>query len=261
MTFKLYVLLAKKSFKEFINYRFTSTMVIIFGFMFTLIELFAGTIYFSVNKSIGGFSYNQYQLMIMFLSTMTYSYQFIFIGAHESLAEDINNGNLDYKLIRPLNSYFYYALRKLDFPSGINLLVYILFTISFILKFHFNLFQYITLIMYYFTGIIFIFSINQIVIEVSFWKDNITALNGLPEYLIDSSNRPASIYPKWIRIILTNVLPLLPLSNIIFNITDNNNMSKELMTPLIILIAFTVIFSFISYYLWNKGLKHYYSAN
>lgn len=39
-----------------------------------------------------------------------------------------------------------------------------------------------------------------------------TALNGFPKYLIDSDNRPAKIYPKFIRMFLINVIPVLALS-------------------------------------------------
>lgn len=261
MKIKLYLELTKQSFKEFITYRFTSAMVITFGFMFTLIELFAGKVYFSFSDSIGNFTYDQYQLMIMFLACMVYTYQFLFIGAQESLAADINKGELDYHLIRPINSYIYYIFKKLDFPSLINLIVYLLVTLHYLLKFKIGAWQIILILFYYCIGVIFIFSINQIIIEISFWKDNLTALNGVPEYLIDSANRPANIYPKLFRIILINIVPVIPLSNEIVHLTSNHFISIQSVYLLSILTVVTLIFTIFSYVLWGKGLKHYYSAN
>ncbi|WP_395319709.1 ABC-2 family transporter protein [Fructilactobacillus frigidiflavus] len=261
MKIALYWELAKQSFKEFTTYRFTSAMVITFGFMFTLIELFAGKVYFSFSNSIGNFTYNQYQLMIMFLSCMVYTYQFLFIGAQESLAADINKGDLDYHLIRPINSYVYYVFKQLDFPSLINLIVYIFVTAYYLLKFQIEVWQIILIIFYYAIGVIFIFSLNQIVIEVSFWKDNLTALNGVPEYLIDSANRPASIYPKIFRMILINIIPVIPLSNEIVQLTSRDFASRQSIYLLSMLFTLTLIFTFFSYVLWKKGLKHYYSAS
>lgn len=40
-----------------------------------------------------------------------------------------------------------------------------------------------------------------------------TALNGFRKYLMLSYNRPAKIYPKFIRMVLVNVIPVLVLSN------------------------------------------------
>lgn len=156
-----------------------------------------------------GFSFEQYELMIVSLASITYTYQFLFIGAHEALAEDIIEGDLDYIFLRPINSYFYYALRRLDFPSLIYLIVYIPVTIYLLVKFDLTPLDWLLVALFYVVGVLFVFAMNQLVIEVSFWKDTMTALNGVPEYLIDSANRPAKIYPKFIRMFLVNVIPVL----------------------------------------------------
>ncbi|KRN76816.1 ABC-2 family transporter protein [Weissella minor] len=259
MTFSLYTILAKQSLKEFTTYRMTSIMVVIFGFMFTLIEVIAGAVYYSFNNTIGGFSFEQYELMIVSLASITYTYQFLFIGAHEALAEDIIEGDLDYIFLRPINSYFYYALRRLDFPSLINLIVYIPVSIYLLIKFDLTPLDWLLVALFYVVGVLFVFAMNQLVIEVSFWKDNMTALNGVPEYLIDSANRPAKIYPKFIRMFLVNVIPVLALSNGIVNLTHVHiHSALSLLLPLLVM---TILLLIGSYYIWNIGLKRYSSAS
>lgn len=261
MTLRLYYILAKQSFKEFFTYRITSLLVIVLGLMFTGVELLAGYIYYSFSSDIGGLNQNQYLVMVMALACMTSTYQFLFIAAHESLAEDIVSGDLDYIFLRPLNSYFYYALRKLDFPSLINLIIYLPFTVFLIAQFHIGLIQWIIVGLFYLIGILFIFSLNQIVVEVAFFKDNLTALNGVPEYLIDSANRPQGIYPSKIRLILIYLIPVLSLSNgLIYLVTTDSYVNLGI-KMLVSLILMTFIFFIVSYLLWQKGIKNYISAN
>ncbi|MGX4764116.1 ABC-2 family transporter protein [Holzapfeliella sp. JNUCC 72] len=261
MTLKLYGILAKQSFKEFITYRTTSALVTLFGFIFTIVELLAGTIYYSFSSDIGGLTQDQYLVMIMSLSCITSTYQFLFIGAHENLADNIVSGNLDHVFLKPVNSYFYYAFGKLDFPSLMNLIIYLPATCFLIAKFHLGLTQWLLVGLFYIIGILFVFSINQIVVEVAFFKENLTALNGVPEYLIDSANRPQGVYPTKIRLVLLYLVPVLSLSNgLIYLVTTDTAISLGI-EMFITLSTMTILFFLFSYALWQKGIKRYISTN
>ncbi|MEJ6348885.1 ABC-2 family transporter protein [Holzapfeliella sp. He02] len=261
MTLTLYFILAKQSFKEFTTYRGTSILVALFGFILTLIEVLAGNVYYTLSDTIGGLTYNQYLVMIMGLACVTSTYQFLFVGAHENLANDIISGNLDYTFLKPINSYFYYALRKLDFPSLINLIIYLPVTISLINKFSLNFGQWLILIAFYLVGVLFVFSLNQLVVEVAFFKDNLTALNGVPEYLIDSANRPQGIFPGGLRLILLYLVPVLSLSNGIIYLVMTQDKIQLGIQMFLALTVFTTLLFLGSYLLWQKGIKKYVSTN
>ncbi|GAT90565.1 ABC-2 family transporter protein [Apilactobacillus kunkeei] len=255
MNLQLYLRLATQSLKEFLTYRVTSFLVVVFGFMFTIIELISVGIYYQYDYSIKGISYNDYLTIILSLSSVIYTYLFLFIAAHESLSDDIMKGNLDYTLIRPLNSFLYYSLRQLDFPSLINLIVYLPLTVFYLMKYNFTFIEWIWMFIVYIFGVLFLFSINQIVVEMSFWKDNLSAIKGIPEDIVDSAKRPARFFPRSIRIILTNFLPILAISNGAILVKQSKFMG------IISLILMSIIFALISYWLWKKGLKRYFSAN
>ncbi|USS88794.1 ABC-2 family transporter protein [Fructilactobacillus cliffordii] len=258
MSFRLYGVLAQQSFKTFLTYRMTSVLVVLFGFMFTAIEIAAGFVYYSFAHRIGGLNFLQYEILIMSLTSITTTYQFLFVGAHESLAGDLIDGNLDYLFLRPLPSYWYYALRQLDFPSGVNLLVYIPATVFLLTRFPLSWSAWSLILVIYVVGVLFVFALNQIVVEISFWYDNLTALNGVPEDVISAASRPARIYPRWLQLILSTSLPVLALSNGIVTVTVKQSTAWQMLVPLAIVTVLLLVFSF---YLWQRGTRHYVSAN
>lgn len=260
MNLQLYLRLAAQSMKEFLTYRMTSFFVILFGFMFTAIDIFSVEIYYQFDNSINGVSQNDYITIILSLSTVTYTYLFLFIAAHESLSDDIIQGNLDYTLLRPLNSFLYYALRQLDFPSLINLIVYLPATVFYLIKYHFNWIEWIWIILVYIVGVAFLFSINQIVVEFAFWKDNLNSIKAFPEDLNDSAKRPARFFPKILRIILTNFLPILAISNVAILVRKSLILGFIPLSCVSLIVSTMLLFA-ISYFVWEKGIKHYFSAN
>ena len=96
----------KQSIEEFLIYRATSLITFILAVVFLLIELFVGDIYFSNSENVN-WTRNQYFILITFMNSATYIYNFFFVIGHENLVEDILEGELDYNLIRPVYSYWY----------------------------------------------------------------------------------------------------------------------------------------------------------
>ncbi|USS93519.1 ABC-2 family transporter protein [Fructilactobacillus ixorae] len=258
MSLRLYWVLVQQSFKIFLTYRLTSSLVVLFGFLFTTIEVAAGLVYYSFANRIGGLTFLQYEILIMSLTSITTTYQFLFIGAHESLATDLVAGNLDYLFFRPVASYWYYALRQLDFSSGVNLLVYLPVTLGLLASFHLSPTAWGLVFAIYVVGVWFVFALNQIVVELAFWYDQLTALNGVPEDLIAAAGRPLRIYPRWLQLILLTVIPVLALSNGIVTTTVKQRTASEMLMALAIV---TAVLLLISGRLWHRGTAHYVSAN
>ena len=109
MNFRLYKKFLSHSFQEFLIYRTTAIVTIVFGLIFFLAEFIAGIIYFNYTETIYGWVKNDYLLLISVASVISYGYQFLFTVAHENLYEFILGGELDYILIRPVNSFLFYS--------------------------------------------------------------------------------------------------------------------------------------------------------
>ena len=89
MNFRLYKKFLSHSFQEFLIYRSTAIVTIVFGLIFFLAEFIAGVIYFDYTETIYGWIKNDYLLLISVASVISYGYQFLFTVAHENLYEFI----------------------------------------------------------------------------------------------------------------------------------------------------------------------------
>ena len=197
MNFRLYKKFLSHSFQEFLIYRFTAIVTIVFGLIFFLAEFIAGVIYFDYTETIYGWVKNDYLLLISVASVISYGYQFLFTVAHENLYEFI------------------------------------------------------------FLSIYLVFLLNQIVITISFWKEHSNAIMGIPEYLIDFSSRPKSIYPKSIQFVLIYIVPILLSINLPVLVVKG----EASVLSILYIFLFDLLGTVFAIFLWKKGLKKYVSAN
>ncbi len=121
-------------------------------------------------------------------------------------------------------------------------------------------FNFITIIEYVISIILatyFVFLLNQYAVSISFWKDKSSKLLAVPEYLLDFSSRPISVYPSGIQILLVWVLPILLAINLPVLIIKG-----ETNTMLILwLFIINIVGTFLALIIWNKGTERYNSAN
>lgn len=257
MNFRLYKKFLSHSFQEFLIYRSTAIITIVFGLIFFLAEFIAGVIYFDYTETIYGWVKNDYLLLISVASVISYGYQFLFTVAHENLYEFILDGELDYILIRPVNSFLFYSLYRVDFPSLINLFIALCFQVFMLTKYSLNLFIIIEFTISILLSIYLVFLLNQIVITISFWKEHSSAIMGIPEYLIDFSSRPKSIYPKSIQFALIYIVPILLSINLPVLIVKGEASALSIFY----IFLFDLFGTIFAIFLWKKGLKKYVSAN
>ncbi|WP_125579655.1 ABC transporter permease [Levilactobacillus cerevisiae] len=253
---KIYRVLVSQSLAETLSYRLTASLTAIFGVMFYLIELVTGGVYFSFTTSIYGWTFLDYLNLITTASLVSYAYQFLFVAAHEDLTDQILSGNLDYSLLRPVNSYWFHACYRVDFPSLVTLLLTAGIEIGILLKLQptpLNLLGYLLAVI---IGVAFIFALNQIVVTLAFWVDGLTALNGVPEDLMSASARPAKIYPRLIQQVFLWLIPSLAITNVPAQFGHNHPTWLLLWMGIV-----TVALLAVSYVEWQRGLLKYVSAN
>lgn len=254
--FKIYRVLLAQSLSETLTYRLTAALTAIFGVLFYLIELVTGGIYFSFTTTIYGWSFLDYLNLITSANLISYGYQFLFVAGHEDLTDQILSGNLDYDLLRPINSFVFHAAYRIDFPSLVTLLLTAGIECRILIRLQptpINVVGYLVAIV---IGIAFVFALNQIVVTLAFWVDGLTALNGLPEYLMSAAARPAKIYPRLIQQLFLWVIPALAVTNVPAQFGHNRPTWWLLWSALV-----TGGLLVIAYFEWQRGLLKYVSAN
>lgn len=246
----------KKSIEEFLIYRTTSIITFMLALIFLVIELITGNIYFADDRSIPGWTENQYFILITFVNCSTYVYNIFFILGHEQLNDDILEGNLDYILIKPYSSYWLSAGRSIDIPSIFNFIITYVLLIIFLNKEAITQFQFIIINILIAITAMIIFILNQICLTLLFWFNGLVELGGVIEDLFSFASRPKRIFPKIIQNIFTFVLPILLATNI-----TNEFLMYGINLYLIYYLLLVVILYIISRFLWRSGVRRYVSAN
>ena len=218
--------------------------------------MFSGTVYFSYTDNILGWTKWDYFSLITTATIIRYGYTFFFIWGSD-LSYTIVQGKLDYTLLRPLNSFWYYAFYMADFPSLINVILGIIVQGWIIFKYHIGFFQVIMYIIFVIIGIWFHFLMFNFSNMISFWVDKADQILWIPETLSEISSQPASIYPKWIRCFLMWLLPILTSFNLPIDIIRG----KVNVVNMLWFVGFVGAFTIANYRIWHAGLKKYQSSN
>jgi ABC-2 type transport system permease protein len=257
MRIRVFRELLKLSVREFVIYRMTATLTVLFGLMFYGIELLAGVVYYQFTDSIMGMARNDYMILITTANIIQMGYQLLFVASHERLEDAIIEGELDYALIRPVNSFLYYAFQRMDIASGVGLIVSVGFLSFFVQGYEVSGIRVIGYIVGIILGIWMLFLVNHNIVMLSFWVEKSSKISGIPEYLFELASRPRGIYPSILVWLLSYILPFfMAINTPIELITDNGSKVGE-----VYYLVFLIIASAITYTLWNNGLKKYASAN
>ena len=256
MNMKIYKAMLSNSIQRILIYRTTSILIVVFGLLFYFIEMFSGTVYFSYTDNILGWTKWDYFSLITTATIIRYGYTFFFIWGSD-LSYNIIQGKLDYTLLRPLNSFWYYAFYMADFPSLINVILGIIVQGWIISKYHIGFFQVIMYIIFVIIGIWFQFLMFNFSNMISFWVDKAEQILWIPETLSETSSQPASIYPKWIRCFLMWLLPILTSFNLPIDIIRG----KVNVVNMLWFVGFVGAFTIANYRMWNAGFKKYQSSN
>lgn len=256
MNMKIYKAMLSNSIQRILIYRTTSILIVVFGLLFYFIEMFSGTVYFSYTDNILGWTKWDYFSLITTATIIRYGYTFFFIWGSD-LSYTIVQGKLDYTLLRPLNSFWYYAFYMADFPSLINVILGIIVQGWIISRQHVGFFQVIMYILFVIIGIWFHFLMFNFSNMISFWVDKADQILWIPETLSEISSQPASIYPKWIRCLLMWLLPILTSFNLPIDIIRG----KVNVVNMLWFVGFVGAFTIANYRMWHAGLKKYQSSN
>ena len=256
MNLKIYKAMLSNSIQRVLIYRTTSILIVVFSLFFYFLEMFSGMVYFSYTDNILGWTKWDYFSLVTTATIIRYGYTFFFIWGSD-LSYTIVQGKLDYTLLRPLNSFWYYAFYMADFPSLINVILGIIVQGWIISRHNVGFFQVIMYILFVIIGIWFQFLVCNFSNMISFWVDKADQILWIPETLSEISSQPASIYPKWIRCLLMWLLPILTSFNLPIDIIRG----KVNIVNMLWYVGLVAVFTIANYRIWHAGLKRYQSSN
>ena len=209
-TLKLLATFFKVNVQMSLAYRADTVVNILLNLMWLGWELLGLSIIFSNTETLGGWGFGELiALLGVFRLVNTLMIALIWPNT-EKFNQSIRDGSMDYTILQPVNSMFLVTFSRItvwriwdlilaivliviginisgDITTPLNILTFILLTIS---------------------GAIVIYSLWIVLIALTFWftkfDNNVTILQAL----MDAGRYPVTVYPAWLRIIVTFIGPI-----------------------------------------------------
>ena len=258
-TLKLLSAFFKVNVQMALAYRADTIVNILLNLMWLGWELLSLNIIFSNTTTLGGWGLGELiALLGVFRLVNTMMIAIIWPNT-EKFNQSIRDGSMDYTILQPVNSMFLVTFSRItvwriwdlvlaivlivvginisgDTTSPLSILTFILLTLS---------------------GAIVIYSLWIVLIALTFWftkfDNNVTILHAL----LDAGRYPVTVYPAWLRIIVTFVIPVAVATTIPLQaLRGDLNLNQ-------VILFFTVgVVSFlIASRVWKSGLKQYSGAS
>jgi ABC-2 type transport system permease protein len=183
-----------------------------------------------------------------------------FFGQLNAINRHIRNGTLDGLLLKPVDDQFLASFWRGDPEDLVRIItgfLMLFYCASNTVGFSFlRIFLFLILIL---CGTICLYSLNLILRSISFWLIDGSGLWMLTERLTANAKYPADIfYHKVAKNIFTFLVPLAIVSTIPARIWSFEKIDFSLIYLSLIM---TVIFFFVSRFIWKFSLKRYSSAS
>jgi len=258
-TLKLLSAFFKVNVQMSLAYRADTVVSILLNLMWLGWELLSLNIIFSNTQTLGGWGFGELiALLGVFRLVNTLMIALIWPNT-EKFNQSIRDGSMDYTLLQPINSLFLVTFSRItvwriwDLVLAIVLIV-IGINISGDIA---TLFSILAFFLLTISGAVIIYSLWIVLIALTFWftkfDNNVTILQAL----LDAGRYPATVYPVWLRIIVTFVIPIAVATTI-----PLQALRGELNINQIILFFAVGIASFlIASRVWKAGLKQYSGAS
>ena len=240
-------------------YRADTVVNILLNLMWLGWELLSLGIIFSNTETIGGWDFGELiALLGVFRLVHTLMIALIWPNT-EKFNQSIRDGSMDYTLLQPVNSMFLVTFSRITVWRAWDLVLAAVLIIVGI-----NLsgdtttpLSILIFILLTFSGAIIIYSLWIVLIALTFWftkfDNNVTILQAL----LDAGRYPVTVYPVWLRILVTFVIPIavattVPLQGLRGDLT---------LGRVFMFIAIGVVSFLIASQVWKRGLKQYSGAS
>jgi ABC-2 type transport system permease protein len=258
-TLKLLSAFLKVNIQMALAYRADTVVNILLNLMWLGWELLTLNIIFSNTETIGGWGFGELiALLGVFRLVNTMMIALIWPNT-EKFNQSIRDGSMDYTILQPVNTMFLVTFSRItvwriwdlllaialiaiginlsgDFVTPLNILTFILLAIS---------------------GVIVIYSLWIVLIALTFWftkfDNNVTILQAL----LDAGRYPSTVYPVWLRIIVTFLIPIAVATTV-----PLQALRGDLDTGRIVMFIAIGMTSFlVASRVWKAGLKRYSGAS
>jgi ABC-2 type transport system permease protein len=258
-TLKLLSAFLKVNIQMSLAYRADTLVNILLNLMWLGWELLSLSIIFSNTETIGGWDFGELiALLGVFRLVHTLMIALIWPNT-EKFNQSIRDGSMDYNLLQPINSMFLVTFSRITVWRAWDLiLAAILIVVGINLSGDTTTpLNFATFLLLAISGGIVIYSLWIVLIALTFWftkfDNNVTILQAL----LDAGRYPVTVYPAWLRILVTFIIPIAIATTIPLQaLRGDLSLGRALMFIVIGILSFLIASQ-----VWKAGLKRYSGAS
>ena len=216
-------------------------------------------IIFQFTNSLGEFNQDAVIIFLITLYLADSLYVFFLGGNVFNINNAVKQGDLDFILLKPINSQFFISCRYVNTYAIISFVILFLLIVKLTYSYHglFIIINHLFFIVSLILGMFIFYSFEFIIASLVFWFRNFSYAGWLAGELTKYSRRPDSIYKNLFRKTLFTIFPMAMISSVPSRFLIFGADIKLLFWQLFI----TSIFLWITTIVWKRGLIKYESAS
>jgi ABC-2 type transport system permease protein len=240
-------------------YRADAVSEIVLDLLWLAWELFSLQIIFSNTASLGGWSKGELIVLLGVLLMVNTFLSMLIWPNTEKFNAAVRDGSFDYMLLQPVNSMFLVSFSRITVWRIADW-----FIAAGLLLFGINLagatatpLNIVTFILLAISGALVIYSLWIVLIAFTFWftkfDNNVTILQALT----DTGRYPITVYPWWLKIIVTYIIPIGLATTIPVQALRGELIGVNVLVYLIV----SAVSVFVASQVWRFGVKQYSGAS
>ena len=216
-------------------------------------------IIFQFTNSLGEFNQDAVIIFLITLYLGDSLYVFLLGGNVFVINNAVKQGDLDFILLKPINSQFFISFRYVNTYAIISFVILFLLIVKLTYSYHglFIIINHLFFIVSLILGMFIFYSFEFIIASLVFWFRNFSYAGWLAGELTKYSRRPDSIYRNFFRKTLFTIFPMA----MIFSVPSRFLIFGADIKLLFWQFFITSIFLWITTIVWKRGLLRYESAS
>lgn len=258
--FRVLGALFKINLQQELAYRVDTIVNILTSLMWLGWELIGLNIIFSNTTNIGGWRLGDLLALLGIFRIVSTFMQAIVWPNTEKFNQGIREGTLDYTFLQPINSQFMVSFSRIviwnawNVLLGIALIIIGLFAAGSETPSVLNMLTFLLLTL---SGSVIIYSLWIALISLTFWFTKFDNNVTLMQALMDTGRFPSIVYPIWLRIIVTFVIPIAVATTV-----PLQALRGELgLWQIVLAFLASILAAFLSSRLWMAGTRRYSGAS
>jgi len=258
--FKLWLAFFRNTLSRDMEFKMNFIFEIFIDFIYYGSLFFFFKIIFQFVDAFGDFNQDAIVIFLVIVYIADSLYVFFLGNNVFEINNKVKSGDLDFILLKPINSQFFISCRYVGVYSMISISILFILLIKLTYSYHGNsllLTNYICCCFSLFLGMLIFYSFEFMISSLAFWFRNFSYAGWLSGELIKYSRRPDSIYKKWFRKTLFSIFPMAMICSVPSRLLIFGVDFKLLLLQFVV----TGFFLWLTTIIWKRGLLKYESAS